>query len=78
MSTRWDPENARPQCVRCNRFHGGQPESFKARLGEELSEKIEQEARKTLKWTNEELTEMLSLYKQANKILKHDSKPRQG
>ena len=70
MFTRWDPDNAKPQCRRCNRFHGGQPKSFKARMGKELSEKMEQDAQKVVKYSNDELLEMLELYKQINKCLK--------
>ena len=71
MLTRWDPDNARPQCVRCNRFHHGQPESFKLRLGEELSTKLEQEAKQTCKWEIHELEEMLETFKKLNRCLKH-------
>ena len=78
LSTRWDPDNAKPQCKRCNQFHGGQPESFRLRLGEELSTKLEQDAREVVKWSNEDLEDLLKRYRKINKKLKHDTEPRQG
>ena len=78
MFTRWDPDNARPQCKKCNQFYGGKPKEFRFFLGEKLADQMEADSRKTCKWTNEELEDMLSIYRKLNKALKHDSKPRQG
>ena len=39
-------------------------------MGKELSEKMEQDAKKVVKYSNDELLEMLELYKQINKCLK--------
>ena len=70
MATRWDPDNARPQCRKCNRFHGGKPKEFRYFLGEELADQMEAEAKKTTKWTNEELEQMLGIYRKLNKALR--------
>jgi hypothetical protein len=37
-STRWEEDNARPQCVRCNIFHEGNKPSFARRFIKEFGE----------------------------------------
>ena len=78
MFTRWDPDNARPQCRKCNSFKGGRQEEFRFFLGEEIADKMEADARKVCKWTNEELVQMLDLYRNLNRALKNDRTTRQG
>ena len=70
MFTRWDPENAKPQCKKCNQFYGGVPKKFKERLGE-TAERMEEESKKVCKWELAELEAMLDLYKKINKKLQN-------
>ena len=69
LSTRWEPDNANPQCRNCNSWLSGNIEVYTERLGIELAEELEIEAKKTIKWDNHELEQMLELYKKINKCL---------
>lgn len=68
MSTRWDPDNAYPQCRKCNSFLGGNIKVYREVLGEQ-AELIEREANKTVSWDLDELQQMLELYRKMNKII---------
>lgn len=35
---RWDPDNARPQCERCNCFEDGKPDVFEEKLRKEIGD----------------------------------------
>lgn len=38
-ATRFEPDNARPQCVKCNKWRSGEPEKFEINLINEVGEK---------------------------------------
>lgn len=69
MSTRWDPDNAKPQCRVCNSFLGGNIEKYRERLGEQ-AELLEREANKTIKWDVAELEQMLVIFRKMNKVIR--------
>ena len=68
MATRWDPENAKPQCRRCNSYLSGNILEYTKRLGGQ-SILLEIEAKKTMKWDTAELEEMLDLFRKMNKVI---------
>lgn len=68
MLTRWDPENAKPQCKHCNQFKHGMPKEFRERLGD-IADQLEADAKKLCKWDIEQLEYMLNIFKKLNKHL---------
>lgn len=71
-STRWDVDNARPQCKRCNMFSGEQFKFGKA-LDEEFYEGFADEmirkSNETVKFTNAELEDMARVFREKVKCL---------
>ena len=63
-STRWDERNVKPQCVGCNMFKAGEQYKFSLYLGGKLSEELLEESRKTVKFTDVELEEMITHYQE--------------
>ena len=69
LSTRFDENNARPQCVGCNIFGGGKPLDFEERLKKELGDDFVEEMKKkrhkitilSPKWYEEQITKYKSL-----------------
>lgn len=61
-STRWDERNVKPQCIGCNMFKSGEQYKFSLYLGKQLSEELLQESHKTVKFTSDELEEMITHY----------------
>ena len=66
-ATRWDPDNANPQCRKCNSFNLGEVDKYADRLGVELAEKLRLQARETVRWSMKDLETLLERYKQINK-----------
>lgn len=65
-STRWDEENARPQCGKCNMVNGGEQFIFAKKLNEESEGKadaIHVASLQTVKFYDWELEEMIEDYK---------------
>jgi hypothetical protein len=66
-STRWNEQNCQVQCSGCNIFRYGEQYKFGLYLdkqyGSNLSEKLMQEARKTIKLSNFEIQEIIDRYK---------------
>ena len=63
-SIRWDERNVKPQCAGCNVFRYGEQYKYSLYLGNKLSEKLLEESRKLVKFTNVELEEMIQKYSQ--------------
>ena len=61
-STRWDERNVKPQCVGCNMFRAGEQYQYSLYLGNKLSQKLLAESRKLVKFTSDELEEMITHY----------------
>ena len=63
-SIRWDERNVKPQCAGCNVFRYGEQYKYSLYLGNKLSQKLLEESRKLVKFTNIELEEMIEKYSQ--------------
>ena len=63
-SIRWDERNVKPQCAGCNVFRYGEQYKYSLYLGNKLSEKLLEDSRKLVKFTNVELEEMIQKYSQ--------------
>ncbi len=67
MSTRFDEDNCRPQCVACNIFNQGNAQMYRRRLisqiGEQRVDLVEYRARNTSKhYTDFEYKELIKYY----------------
>lgn len=65
-STRWEPDNCKPQCKRCNMANGGQQYVFGVRLNEledGLADKMVQMSNQLRKFSNHELEDMINDYR---------------
>jgi hypothetical protein len=66
-SVRFDEQNVNGQCVTCNQYKGGNLDVYKAKLimkwGVVHYHRIEQDCRKSKKWTREELAFIINHYK---------------
>lgn len=74
-ATRYDPNNARPQCRQCNYYRSGMPEVFeeklKAEIGEIEVEKIRRNARASFHDNAEFYSEQAEKYKRlTNELIK--------
>tara|TARA_R110000868_G_scaffold28818_2_gene107531 strand:+ start:369 stop:758 length:390 start_codon:yes stop_codon:yes gene_type:complete len=61
-STRWDERNVKPQCVGCNVFRYGEQYKFSKMLGIQLSNELEDLSRSLVKFSNNELNDMIKNY----------------
>ena len=68
-STRWDERNVKIQCVGCNVFRYGEQFKFGLYLGITLSKQLLADSRKLVKFTNNELEEMITHY--SNEVKKY-------
>ncbi|BAQ92827.1 NinG recombination protein [uncultured Mediterranean phage uvMED] len=62
-STRWDEENVQVQCSGCNVFRYGEQFKFSQYLGQEKAEELQVKSREIVKFTTQELEEMIQHYK---------------
>ena len=62
-ATRWDEDNVQVQCSGCNVFRYGEQYLFSKYLGNNLSEQLLIKSRKIQKFTDNELLEMIDIYK---------------
>lgn len=61
-NTRWDIRNVKPQCVQCNMFKSGQQYLYSLYLGKELSNELYLQSNKIVKFSNNELQDMIDRY----------------
>tara|TARA_X000001382_G_scaffold129710_1_gene122429 strand:+ start:1382 stop:1777 length:396 start_codon:yes stop_codon:yes gene_type:complete len=61
-STRWDIRNVKPQCVGCNMFKSGEQYKYSIYLGSELSNELYLQSNKIVKFSNDDLQEMIDRY----------------
>ncbi len=73
-ATRWDEQNVKPQCKRCNGFRGGEQYRFAKNLdilyGEGTAEWLEFESNQSARFTNDELLVKIKHYTELVKSLK--------
>lgn len=76
MATRYDEKNVQPQCRSCNRFKGGRQAEFGIELdkkyGEGTARGLIEKSHTTKKFYVDELSELLSYYKEQIALLKED------
>lgn len=68
MSTRWDEDNCRPQCMACNMFYNGQPSTFATNLEKEkqgLVQDLEERRKKIRQWTIDDIKKEIFRYERA-------------
>jgi hypothetical protein len=61
-ATRWDEENVQPQCVGCNMFKQGEQYKFSIFLGSELSNELYLKSKEIVKFSNQDLQDMINDY----------------
>jgi hypothetical protein len=73
-ATRWDEQNVKPQCKRCNGFRGGEQYRFAKNLdtlyGDGTAEWLEFESNQSARFTNDELLVKIKHYTELVKSLK--------
>lgn len=65
MSTRWDEDNCRPQCVACNIYHQGRQYEFGQRLDTEsdgLASDVIARSRRTTKYSVDDINDLIRHY----------------
>ena len=61
-ATRWNEDNVKPQCKRCNGFRGGEQYQFALRLGTDLADELVLLSNQLARFTNDELLEKIKYY----------------
>jgi 5-methylcytosine-specific restriction endonuclease McrA len=61
-STRWDIRNVHPQCVGCNVVQWGQQYKYSVFLGKSLSEELFIKSQEIIKFTSDELQDLIKKY----------------
>lgn len=61
-ATRWNEDNVKPQCKRCNGFRGGEQYQFALRLGTDLADELVLLSNQPARFTNDELLEKIKYY----------------
>ena len=76
FSTRWDEQNVKAQCKKCNMVNGGQQYKFGKRLdveyGEGTADVVLAKSNQPVKFSSDELLSMLSEIRVKNKALLSD------
>jgi len=62
-ATRWDENNVHPQCHYCNTYQYGEQYKFSLFLGSNLSEDLLSKSHSIVKYNNNDLVEMINMYK---------------
>ena len=68
-STRWDEENVEVQCQACNVFRYGEQYLFAKHLGQKKADKLLAKSRQTVKFTDNDIQDMIDTYKQKLSLL---------
>jgi len=69
-STRWDLENVKPQCPKCNVFNQGEQYKYSLFLGKETAEKLLAKSRQIQKFTYDDIETLINQYKSYLKSIK--------
>lgn len=62
-ATRWHEDNVQVQCPLCNCWGAGEQYKYAKFLGEDKSEELLALSRQTVKYSNDELLDMINVYK---------------
>lgn len=68
-STRWDENNVKPQCPKCNVFSQGEQYKFSKYLGDKLSEELLAKSKEITKFTTVDIENMIEYYSKKLKPL---------
>ena len=61
-ATRWEEDNCRPQCLKCNMYDQGRQYEFGLKLGQQLAEEMYIKSQQIIKFTSDELIEKIDHY----------------
>lgn len=68
-STRWDERNVKPQCKKCNMFSQGEQYKYSIFLGKELANELYLKSKEVVKFSSNEIEEMIADYSERLKKL---------
>ena len=68
-STRWNEDNVHPQCVQCNMFKSGEQYKYSIFLGTDKANELFLQSQKIVKFTNNEIEQMITEYSEKLKKL---------
>jgi len=61
-SIRWDERNVKPQCVACNVYRYGEQYKFSKKLGEDLSDELYLLSKNIIKYSTQDILDMIDYY----------------
>ncbi len=61
-STRWDERNVRSQCVGCNVFKSGEQYKYSLFLGSELANELYLKSKELVKFSSQDIQDMIDKY----------------
>lgn len=67
-STRWDEDNVKPQCVKCNMYNQGEQYRYSLYLGQATSDMLHKKSHEIVKFSTNELQEMIDKYTELLKM----------
>jgi len=68
-ATRWDEDNVEVQCQACNVFRYGEQYLFAKHLGQKKADELLAKSRQTVKFTDNDIQDMIDTYKQKLSLL---------
>jgi|TARA_A100001011_G_C14087095_1_gene746967 hypothetical protein len=68
-STRWNENNVKPQCVGCNMFKSGEQYKYSLFLGSELANDLYLKSKELVKFTSQDIQDMIDNYNFKLKLL---------
>ena len=68
-STRWNENNVKPQCVGCNMFKSGEQYKYSLFLGSELANDLYLKSKELVKFTSQDIQDMIDNYNSKLKLL---------
>ena len=68
-ATRWDEDNVGVQCSACNVFRYGEQYLFAKHLGQKKADELLAKSRQTVKFTDNDIQDMIDIYKQKLSLL---------
>ena len=69
-STRWDENNVKPQCIKCNMYNQGMQYRYSIYLGEATSDMLYKKSQEIVKYSTTQLQEMIDDYSAKIKMYK--------
>tara|TARA_R110000803_G_scaffold14887_4_gene41327 strand:+ start:1306 stop:1731 length:426 start_codon:yes stop_codon:yes gene_type:complete len=68
FSTRWDESNVLPQCIKCNMYTQGEQYKYSLHLGVATSDLLLKKSREIVKFSTDELEDMIKKYEDLVKM----------